>query len=975
MTPHPLPPIPADEARRLARLHQLLVLDTEAEPLLDHLVQWAAEVCGVPIALVSLVDSQRQWFKANLGLPGVHETPRELAFCAHAILDDALMEVPDATADARFAANPLVTGEPGIRFYAGAPLVLPGGERVGTLCVIDRQPRRLDAVQAAKLSRLALLASLALAMRGDLLQRALAARSEHERMLAASEAQHRAIVEEQSELISLAGADGRLAYTNPAYARALGRRPEQMTGASLYDFVDPADREMVRDRIAWVLETGEPIVGENRMCLDGQAETWIVWTNSLQLQADGQRWVRSVGRDISARKRAEAALRASQDFLHRTGRVAGVGGWELDLRTQCLRWSEQTRRIHELEPDYQPVLDQAIGFYAPESRPLIEAAVRQGMASGLGWDLELQLDTARGRRIWVRAVGEVEFDDGRPVRLVGAVQDISERKALQLRIAESERFVREITDRLSVRVAYVDRERRYRFVNQAHCQRFGLPREQILGRSRAELLGPNEPPEVAERIAAVLAGQAQRFEFEEQLAGRRVRIESRLHPDIDAQGQVRGFFATGIDVSDRHRDEQALRVLTAILDTSPDFILQSGPDGELLYMNPAARRIAGLAPQDPLQGRRALEFNTEATNRLIRQQLLPAVQRDGVWRGETEVAAADGRSLPVSHLAIAHRDDSGRITRYSSVLRDISSEVAARQQLLRQTATLRSVTEALPVIVSAVDAQLRYRFVNSAFEKWHGHRREDLLGLNALELMPADEREQSQDWARRALSGESVHFERSYVQRPGKPVLSLSYIPVRLDDGHIDGFVSVGFDITPHRREQVRLRALAERDALTGLLNRAGFEAVLARSLQAGLGAGLALLYIDLDHFKPVNDGHGHAVGDALLGAVAMRLQRLVRPSDAIARLGGDEFAVLLTGVRDALSARSVAHKVVEALGRSFQIDGLQLRIGASVGLAHGAEAGDGGRSLVQRADAQLYRAKQAGRGRSACELPTLTAD
>jgi diguanylate cyclase (GGDEF)-like protein len=155
-------PEPPDEAARRAALQALAVLDTPAEPEFDALVQAASIICGTPVSLISLVDAQRQWFKANHGLPGVHETPREEAFCAHAILQDGLFVVPDATRDDRFYGNPLVTAEGGIRFYAGAPLRLHDGQVAGTLCVIDRQPRQLDATQREALSCLALAAARAL---------------------------------------------------------------------------------------------------------------------------------------------------------------------------------------------------------------------------------------------------------------------------------------------------------------------------------------------------------------------------------------------------------------------------------------------------------------------------------------------------------------------------------------------------------------------------------------------------------------------------------------------------------------------------------------------------------------------------------------------------------------------------------------------------------------------------------------------
>ncbi|NEX63182.1 GAF domain-containing protein [Noviherbaspirillum galbum] len=146
-------PIPDDDNERLAALRALLILDTPPEQRFDKIVAFASQEFDVPICLISLVDERRQWFKARVGLEPC-ETGRDISFCGHAILQPDIMVVEDAHADARFADNPLVTGDPFIRFYAGAPLLMPGGHAVGTLCLIDTRPRRLDAVSMAILTSL-----------------------------------------------------------------------------------------------------------------------------------------------------------------------------------------------------------------------------------------------------------------------------------------------------------------------------------------------------------------------------------------------------------------------------------------------------------------------------------------------------------------------------------------------------------------------------------------------------------------------------------------------------------------------------------------------------------------------------------------------------------------------------------------------------------------------------------------------------
>ncbi|MFD1123346.1 GAF domain-containing protein [Methylophilus flavus] len=158
------------EPDRISALRKLLVLDSPYEAVFDAVAQLASEVCGMPIALISLVDSERQWFKAQVGLEGVRETSRELAFCSHTIRENSVMEIKDATKDSRFQSNPLVTGDPNIVFYAGAPITLPLGEKIGSVCVIDTKPNALTDMQKQVLTGLANITTKALLARRISLQ-------------------------------------------------------------------------------------------------------------------------------------------------------------------------------------------------------------------------------------------------------------------------------------------------------------------------------------------------------------------------------------------------------------------------------------------------------------------------------------------------------------------------------------------------------------------------------------------------------------------------------------------------------------------------------------------------------------------------------------------------------------------------------------------------------------------------------------
>lgn len=326
-------PTPTNETERLKALKAYSVLDTLSEKEYDAITQIASYICDTPIALVSLIDEERQWFKSTVGLEA-SETPRNISFCQYTIMGDDIFEVANALENELFSENPLVTGNPDIRFYAGAPLRNKEGYNLGSLCVIDTKARSLTDDQKKALQLLAAQVVSLLDLRkknSDFLD---------------SQKELANFIELSVDLVCIANVDGMLYKVNPAFTTVLGYSKEELAGSSFMNLVHPDDLAMTFKEVEKLAQGEMTISFENRYrCKNGD---YIVlsWNTSPD-PVTGNLYC--IARNITKEKIAEQNLIDGNNLLEESQRIAKIGSWKFNLTTNDLVWSDGHYRIFEMD--------------------------------------------------------------------------------------------------------------------------------------------------------------------------------------------------------------------------------------------------------------------------------------------------------------------------------------------------------------------------------------------------------------------------------------------------------------------------------------------------------------------------------------------------------------------------------------------------------------------------------------------------
>ena len=601
---------------------------------------------------------------------------------------------------------------------------------------------------------------------------------------------------------------------------------------------------------------------------------------------------------------------------------------------------------------------------------------RQAIATilaGAQVTMELDLVTADGGRLTFFGTGVPVEHNGR--RHVSALMmDITEHKRAEADQRLYANMVAAMPDHLSV----VNRDYVYVAVNDAYLHNHGLPREAIVGHHVAELLGQELFESLVKaNLDRCLVGERVHYQgwFEFHVSGRRY-MDITYTPHLDATGQVAGVIVASRDITELELAHQSLLEsdarFRALVDQAPDALFIHDLLGRFLDVNQRACESLGYSRAELLRMEvRQVEMDVPPSRQGSLWQSLSPGQKQ-IVKGRQR--RKDGSIFPVEiHLGCL--DLQGE-TVIMALARDISERRQAEEKLLQAAAVFDNAQEGILI----TDAGGCILAVNQAFREITGYTEAEVLGQTPGMFKSGrhDKSFYRDMWETLARTGrwQGEVWDRRKDGEIFPKWLSISAI--RDPEGQTSRYVALFADITHLKESEARLEHLAHFDPLTDLPNRLLFHSRLEHALEQARRHGhrLAILFLDLDRFKTVNDSLGHPAGDELLVAVSQRVRARLRDTDTLARLGGDEFVILLEQLDEAQQAAVVAMELLRVLKEPIMLSGgHEVFIGASIGISLFPDDAREAMQLVRNADAALYQAKDAGRNTYSFYTESLTRE
>ncbi|NJO17363.1 MAG: PAS domain S-box protein [Thioploca sp.] len=833
-------------------------------------------------------------------------------------------------------------------------------------------------------------------------------RKQTEQALRESEQTLRAILNATPDSIVMIDLAGTFITLNPTGAQKFREEIDDLIGKSLYQYLPPLIAKKRKLTIQQIIQTKQSVALIEERAADKWCE--INYCPVINEQNAVSR-IAIFARDITQRKRADDALRASQKKYASLFNTAEVSLWEEDFSAILARFNQlRTSGITDLR-SYLAANPDTLGDFLQlikinnvnaatlrlfEANSLIELQqsfaktfvtttqatfIEELCAIWSGKKLfqaETHYRTLKGKNLAALLSMPIPETEAEFCHLPISILDITELKKIEAALRKERDFTNAIINIAGSLVVVLDR--------QGHIVRFNLTCEELTGYAFDEVKG---------RLVWELFIRAEEMKAVKNYFHELVTTHPSSHNEnywvtrkntlrlidwfntvlTDDNGEVKYVIATGIDITERKRTEQALARTLAeqkvILDNSPVGIAFLGEGQRFVRVNRKLEEIFGYTELELQNQTARMLYSTNGENTELGTEVFPLLTKKDTYETEQLMRRQDGSWFWCRFL-IKAVDPEDLSKGYIWNLEDVTNQKQAEENLRLSAKVFETTTEGILV----TDADTRVIMVNPAFTTITGYTLVEILGKKPSFLhsgrhpldfykrmwktLLTDGKWQGEIWNRRK-NGEF------YVEWA-------AIAAIRDTHQQIVQYVSVFSDITERKRAEEMIWHQANYDTLTNLPNRIFFIDCLARALLMAKRQQqqIAVMFIDLDRFKWVNDTLGHEAGDQLLQETAQRLRTCIRDSDTIARLGGDEFTAFLTPIADILAVKIIAERILDNLSRAYQIDNQEVFVSGSIGITLFPEDGQEVATLLKNADTAMYQAKENGRNAYRFFTPTM---
>jgi len=804
----------------------------------------------------------------------------------------------------------------------------------------------------------------------------------------------RTMINALPDLVWLKDKEGTYLMCNSRFERFFGASEAEITGKSDYDFIDRelADQFRENDRIA--MESGIPRINEELVTFadDGHQELLETIKTPMRDMPGEVNGVLGISRNITARKRIEDVLR----FIANPGNMTGSDGF-LRALTQFLGEKLEIRYVLIDILTDDPSIAQTVALYADgDIVPNIRYELKdtpchnvigkrvccypRGIQSLFPNDqllTEMNAESYAGIPLWDSSgqpIGLVAVIDDKPFTdeesLIYILQLASPRIATELERERNEKMLRRrerefrtLAENSPDNIIRYDTECRQIYANPSVVDVMGkLLGRNPIGETPNEAYPDGSFKEYEAALRRVIStGEMEDFEFVLPDRGNGTQYHMiRMAAEKNSVGEIIGAIAFGRNITTIRERKRKLYLLEYAMERMLDGSILVDRQGTILDVNHALCSMLGYEKGD-LIARPLFEITPEFSQANWDDHWESVVRAGGVAQIETFNRTRDNRSIPTEVSINIFRFEGKDYN--LAIIRNITERREATEQLRMAASVFEAAREGIII----TDPRGDILKINPAFSQITGYQKNEAIGRrpNLLASGQHDRAFYETMWssltARGAWSGEIVNRRKNgefYSER-------LDIVAVNDDSGSVKHYIGIFSDISQLKQHEKHLQHIAHHDALTGLPNRLLLTDRLSMAIAQARRSGqmLAILYLDLDGFKPINDEHGHEFGDRVLVEIAQRLSASLRASDTVARIGGDEFVALLAGISDTGECEFTSHRLLEVVSRPIVLDGHTLNLTVSIGIAlYPGDEQEDADILLRYADQAMYFAKGTGR-------------